>query len=75
MKSYLGELILEVFIERTTEYKNEADATKKQQMKDEAMDKWMAYLFTTGSDNSKYGMLTKSFQSQFSLGHNQYPKI
>ena len=43
-------------------------------MKDDALDKWISYLFLNGSDSAKYGTLIKSFQSQFSLGNNQYPK-
>ena len=34
----------------------------------------MAYLLICGSDQSKYGSITKGFVSQYSLGNDQYPK-
>ena len=57
-----------------SKYVNETDAAKQQAMKDEVVDKWLAYLFLNGSNSAKYGPLNKSFQQQFSLNNNQYPK-
>ena len=57
-----------------SDYINETDAIKQQAMKDDALDKWLSYVFIQGSDHAKYGTLVKPFQSQFSLGNNQYPK-
>ena len=73
-KSYIGSDFLEQFIGNTTEYKNETDANKQQSMKDDAIEKWLAYLLVMGSDQAKYGSLTKGFQSQYSLNNDQYPK-
>ena len=74
LKSYLGDKILDIFIENSTEYRNETDTTKQQEMKDNAWERWMSYLFLDNSDKTKYGSLITSFQSQFSLGNNQWPQ-
>ena len=42
-------------------------------MKENAIERWMAYLLTSGSDQYKYGTLTKGFLSHYSLGNDQYP--
>ena len=43
-------------------------------MKDNAIEHWMAYLLISGSDQAKYGTLTKGFVSQNYLGDGQYPR-
>ncbi|MGC8514475.1 MAG: hypothetical protein ACP5P1_15815, partial [Acidimicrobiales bacterium] len=48
--------------------------TDKKNYKDEAFEAWMAYLLIRGSDQNKYGSLTKNFISQYSLGNDQYPR-
>ena len=48
--------------------------TKQDEMKEEAMERWMAYLFLKGSDQTKYGSVMRGFVDQFSLENNQYPK-
>ena len=70
----MGKNFLDFFIENMSEYVNETDITKQQAMKDEALDKWLSYVIIQESDHAKYGTLVKHFQSQFSLGNNQYPK-
>ena len=49
MRSYIGTEFLEYFIVQSSEYKDESDVAKQTKMKDEAVDKWLAYLFINGS--------------------------
>ena len=42
-------------------------------MKDEAFDKWMAYLLLKNSDQTKYGGLINGITLQYVMGHKQYP--
>ena len=41
MKSHMGTDILDKFVENTREYQEQTEATKKQELKDGAFDKWM----------------------------------
>jgi hypothetical protein len=66
-------------VEQSAEYKalDEKDTktpAAQLKLKKDAYEAWMAYLLIKGSDQSKYGSLTKGFVSQFSLGNDQYPK-
>ena len=72
-KSQMGTKLLEGFVENQAEYQA-ASQTDKATLKNEAFEKWMAYLLIRGSDQAKYGSLIKGFVSQFSLGNDQYPK-
>ena len=74
MKSHIGTDILDRFDENTLEYRDEADTTLQQGMKDGAFDRWMAYLLIRNSDQAKYGLLSNGLVSQFSMQNNQYPK-
>lgn len=74
LKSHLGGDILDKFVEKTQEYRDETDTTKQDEMKSEAYEKWMAYLLIRNSDQRKYGTLTTQLVSQYSMGQNQYPK-
>ena len=74
MKNYAGKSIVNDFAEHTDEYKKATTQAKRQQLKVEAFDKYMAYLLLKGSDQSKYGSLYSGLSSQFALGNNQYPK-
>ena len=71
--SYIGTDVLKEFIENSKDYTTERNGTKKKKMKEEAFDRWMAYLLIHGSDQDKYGSLINNFVAQFSLGHDQYP--
>ena len=73
-KSHLGTKILDQFIIQSEDFRKAEKAEDKEKFKDEAFATWMAYLLIRGSDQSKYGSLTKGFVSQYSLGNNQYPK-
>ena len=74
-RSQLGSKILDAFVEKSKEYRElTSEAKKTTKMKQEAYDAWVAYLFIRGSDQAKYGSLTRSLISQYSLGNDQYPK-
>jgi hypothetical protein len=74
MKSHVGTNILDKFVENTLEYRDGSNAITKQEMKDGAFDRWMAYLLIRNSDQAKYGSLLNGLVSQFSMQNNQYPK-
>jgi hypothetical protein len=74
MKSHVGIDILDKFVEKTLEYRDESSTTLKQTMKDGAFGRWMAYLLIRNSDQAKYGSLSNGLASQFSMQNNQYPK-
>jgi hypothetical protein len=57
LKSVTGKKILDEFVEHTEEYLNETDATKQQEMKNEAFERWCAYLLIWNADQVKYGSL------------------
>jgi hypothetical protein len=74
VKMQFGDQILNYFIEQKAFYRELTDDNKKTEMKNNAFERWMAYLLIRGSDQSKYGLLLKAFVSQFSLGNDQYPR-
>ena len=74
LKSHVGTKVLNDFIEQSEEFRNEKSTTKQDEMKEEAMERWMAYLFLKGSDQTKYGSVMRGFVDLFSLENNQYPK-
>ncbi|HET7638102.1 MAG TPA: C2HC-type zinc finger protein, partial [Ktedonobacteraceae bacterium] len=73
-KSHLGTKVLDQFIEQSEEYRTATTTESKNKLKEDAFSAWMAYLLIKGSDQSKYGSITKGFVSQYSLGNDQYPK-
>jgi hypothetical protein len=74
MKSHVGTDILDNFVENTLVYRDESNALIKQETKEGAFDRWMAYLLIRNSDQAKYGSLSNGLVSQFSMQNNQYPK-
>ena len=74
-KSHLGNKMLDTFVKQSEDYRKLSDEEKQTTtMKEEMFSAWMAYLLIHGSDQSKYGLITKGFVSQYSLGNDQYPK-
>jgi len=62
--------------QRTTEISifrtNNKEKTRKANID---MKRYMAYLFKMEhADQAKFGLILSSLKSQYSLGHNQYPK-
>ena len=75
MKSHIGKKIFDEFIVNTEEYRAlGGDATKEQEMKDDAYEQWCAFLLIQNSNQSKYGSLVKGLISQYSMGNDQHPK-
>ncbi len=75
LKTYLGTDILYKFCENQQDYKAlGTDTAKQKKYKEESIEAWMAYLVIRGSDQSKYGTLTKKFVTDYSLGTDQYPR-
>jgi hypothetical protein len=74
LKTHVGKHFLDVFVENTEEYKNETSSTKKQELKDGALERWCAYLTIKNCNQSKYGSLSRTLASQFSMGADQYPR-
>ncbi|MGC9208147.1 C2HC-type zinc finger protein, partial [Acidithiobacillus sp.] len=72
--SHMGSEMLHKFCEFQVEFKDLKTDLDKKNYKDEAFEAWMAYLLIRGSDQNKYGSLTKNFISQYSLGNDQYPR-
>ena len=71
--SHMGTELLYKFCEYQENYKSQNDQGKLE-WKTKSFEMWMSYLLIRGSDQSKYGSLTKNFTQQFSLGNDQYPK-
>jgi hypothetical protein len=74
IKSHVGTDILDKFVENTLEYRDESNTTLKQEMKDGAFDRWMAYLLIRNSDQANYGSLLSGLVSQFLMQSHQYLK-
>ncbi|MGC9161896.1 hypothetical protein, partial [Acidithiobacillus sp.] len=72
--SHMGTEMLHKFCEFQVEFKDLETDPGKKNYKDKVFEAWMAYLLIRGSDQSKYGLLTKNFISQYSLGNDQYPR-
>ena len=76
-KGSLGEKFLESFIKNTKEYKDKetlGDSKECKQMVKTSTGAWMAFLLLRNADSWKYRSLKRGFQTQHSLGNNQYPK-
>jgi len=53
---------------------NDTSSTTKQEKTTTAWERYMAYLYMDRADQTKFGSLLSNLKSQYSLGHNQYPK-
>jgi hypothetical protein len=73
VKNQLGNKCLNEFIEHVKPYQPATPAEQKQ-MKKDATNKYLAYVFLLGCDQTKYGTVNRGLTSQFSLGQDQYPK-
>jgi len=74
LKSQIGTKRLEEFVEHTEEYTNDKDFQKKDNLKDQSFDHYMAYLPLYNSDQAKYWTLLSGLRSQYSLENDQSPK-
>ena len=73
LKSHVRSEVPHKFIEHTEEHQNEKNLIKKQEMKNESFDKWMAYLLMRNSDQKKHGLLLEGLSAQYSMNDNQCP--
>ena len=73
-KSQLGTKLLDEYVEKQQEFKDESNSDKKDEMKKNEYEKWMAYMLMRGTDQNRYGSLMKGLSQQYSLGNDQYPK-
>ena len=86
MRSHMGDEFLHHFIQNTAEYKElgvtgsdlkteAASATAQQiEMKNNAMERWQAYLLIRNLDQKQYRKITRNLTSQYVLNNDQYPK-
>jgi hypothetical protein len=56
-------------------YEGESNAILKQDMKDEAFNRWMVYLLIRNSDQAKYVSLSNGLVSQFLMQNNPVLQI
>ena len=73
-KQSVGDNILDNFIEHTKEYKDTSDSNVQDNLKKKGFNKWMTYLYMKNADSTKCGSLITKFQTEYSLGNNQYPR-
>ena len=64
---------MDKFISDTKAYKA-ANAVEQVNMKKEAFEKWMGYLYIKNSDQQKYGSILQGLTGQYSMGHDRFPK-
>ena len=74
MYAHQGEGITDGFVMMQPEYVSETDMAVRAEMKKKASKAFIAYIFLQGSDPTKYGSLLEGFQSQYSMGTDQYPR-
>ena len=75
MKSHVRSEVLHKFVEHTEEHQNEKNLIKKQEMKNESFDKWMACLLMRNSDQKKHGSLLEGLSAQHSMNNNQHHTV
>ena len=71
LKSHVRSEAPHKFVEHTKECQNEKNLIKKQEMKNESFDKWMAHLLIRNSDQKKYGLPLEGLSTQCSMNDNQ----
>ena len=74
MRSHVGTDILDRFVENTLKYRDESDATLKNELKDGTFDRWMSYWLIRNIDQAKYGSLSNGLVLQFSMQNNPYSR-
>ena len=74
VSQHMGKEFLEQFVKNTKEYTECTMDVKKEEMIKESFARWTGYLLMKNSDQRKYGTLLNGLTTQYSMGHNQYPK-
>ena len=73
-QSHMGSKWLNGFVEHTEEYKNETQAKEQSKLKEQAFERFMAFVLLRNSDQAKYQSLMNGLISQYSMENDQYPK-
>lgn len=74
LKSHIGgPIILTKIVEATPEY-CEADDEKREKLREQVYNQFLAYLYLDNADKAKYGSILAGLNTQQSLGNDQYPK-
>ena len=63
LKLHVGAKVLHKFVEHTKECWNETNTMKKQEMKNESFDKWMACLLMRNSNQKKHRTLLEGLST------------
>ena len=65
---------LDEFVEHTEEYQSETEAKEQSKLKEQCLERLMAFVLLRNSDQAKYQSLMNGFISQYSMENDQYPK-
>ena len=74
MEARDGKDIMGHYVENLEEFNNATESEDKNKFKVEELNKWMAYLLISNSDQSKYFTLENGLEIQYSMKNNQYSK-
>lgn len=74
LKSHIcGPIILTKIVEATPEY-GEVDSEKRENLREQVYNQFLAYLYLDNADKVKYGSILARLNNQQSLGNDRYPK-
>ena len=65
--------LLGTYVENTTDYQAATTDIRRNEIRKECFNKWMAYLTLINADQTKYGTLLNTLSSLFSMKKDQYP--
>jgi hypothetical protein len=70
--SLVGNNILDEFVKTTPAHK-QANATTKEQLRKKAMDQWIALIAIRNSEPTKYSILKRNLNDDYSMGVDKFP--
>ena len=70
--SHMGSKWLDGFVEHTEESQNETQANEQSKLKEQACERFMAFVVLRNSDQAKYQSLMNGLISQYSMENDQY---
>jgi transcription initiation factor IIF auxiliary subunit len=71
--SLLGDNILDEFVKTTPAHKKASSATAKVQLCKKAMDQWIALIAIRNSEPTKYSILKRNLNDDYSMGVDKFP--
>lgn len=74
LKSHIGGPIIFTKIVEATEGYADADEEKREKLREQAFNQFLAFLYLDNADKAKYGSILTGLNTQQSLGNDQYPK-